>query len=179
VHIQALQADLADKNRYITTLEKRLLHARRSSHSRVSMSLSHKLGGSSEDGGMIAAIAEKDNEISNLRAQLEDKERMIAALTSARKKNDNAHDMGSDGSPGSQRTSGYQRSGSDGSGASVGAKGPTSPANSAKAPFLPPPATTSTGKNIEEMTRMLDEMITGRVEKTARRSSLMPATEGR
>lgn len=175
MQIQALQADLADKNRYITTLEKRLLHARRSSHSRVSMTLSHKLGGSSEDGGLIATIAEKDAEISNLRAQLEDKERMIAALTSARKKNDNAHDVTSDESPGSRRTSSYQRSHSEGSSVSLIAKGPTSPTSTK--PFLPPPP--SAGKNIEEMTRMLDEMITGRVEKTAKRSSLMPVTEGR
>jgi centromeric protein E len=175
VQIQALQADLADKNRYIATLEKRLLHARRSSHSRVSMSLSHKLT-NSEEGGMIAALAERDNEIVNLRAQLEDKERMIGALTSARKKNDTAHEMGSE-SPGSRRTSGYQRSGSDGSGISL-PKGPTSPALSVKTPFLPPPVTNGSTKNIEEMTRMLDEMITGRVEKTARRSSLRPVTEG-
>lgn len=176
VQIQALQADLADKNRYITTLEKRLLHARRSSHSRVSMTLSHKLGGNSEDGGLIATIAEKDVEISNLRAQLEDKERMIAALTSARKKNDNAHDMGSEGSPGSRRTSSYQRSGSDGSSVNLASKGPTSPTS--PKPFLPP-ASSNTGKNIEEMTRMLDEMITGRVDKAAgRRPSLMPVTEG-
>lgn len=174
VQIQALQTDLADKNRYITTLEKRLLHARRSSHSRVSMTLSHKLGGGSEDGGLIATIAEKDTEILNLRAQLEDKERMIAALTSARKKNDNAHEMGSDGSPGSRRTSSYQRS--EGSSAGVIAKGPTSPIGGK--PFLPP-ATNNTGKNIEEMTRMLDEMLTARVDKAARRSSLMPVTEGR
>lgn len=174
VQIQALQTDLADKNRYITTLEKRLLHARRSSHSRVSMTLSHKLGGGSEDGGLIAVIAEKDTEILNLRAQLEDKERMIAALTSARKKNDNAHEMGSDGSPGSRRTSSYQRS--EGSSASLIAKGPTSPISGK--PFLPP-ATNNTGKNIEEMTRMLDEMLTARVDKAARRSSLMPVTEGR
>jgi centromeric protein E len=176
VQIQALQADLADKNRYIATLERRLLHARRSSHSRVSMSLSHKLT-NSEEGGMIAALAERDNEIVNLRAQLEDKERMIGALTSARKKNDNAHEMGSE-SPGSRRTSGYQRSGSDGSGASCLPKGPTSPVLGLKTPFLPPPVTNGSTKNIEEMTRMLDEMITGRVEKTARRSSLRPVTEG-
>ncbi|EMD91157.1 hypothetical protein COCC4DRAFT_136316 [Bipolaris maydis ATCC 48331] len=176
VQIQALQADLSDKNRYIATLEKRLLHARRASHSRVSLSLSHRLTGS-EEGSMIAALAERDNEIVNLRAQLEDKERMISALTSARKKNDNAHDMGSE-SPGSRRTSGYQRSTSDGSAASMAHKGPTSPAPSVKAPFPPPPTSNGTTKNIEEMTRMLDEMITGRVEKTARRSSLMPVTEG-
>ena len=126
---------------------------------------------------MIAALAERDNEIVNLRAQLEDKERMIAALTSARKKNDNAHDLGSE-SPGSRRTSGYQRSASDGSAASVIPKGPASPAPSVKPPFLPTSNNHGSTKNIEEMTRMLDEMITGRVEKTARRASLMPVTEG-
>ncbi|CBX90166.1 hypothetical protein IAQ61_001668 [Plenodomus lingam] len=179
VQIQALQADLADKNRYITTLEKRLLHARRSSHSRVSMTLSHKLGGGSEDGGLIATIAEKDAEISNLRAQLEDKERMIAALTSARKKNDTAHDVASEGSPRSRRTSSNQRTVSEGSTSAhlvSAVPKPTSP--SSPKPFLPP-ASAHSGKNIEEMTRMLDEMITGRVDKAAgRRSSLMPVTEG-
>lgn len=189
VQIQALQTDLADKNRYIATLEKRLLHARRSSHSRVSMSLTHKLG-NSDEGGMMAALAEKDNEITNLRAQLEDKERMISALTSARRKNESAHEMGSE-SPGSRRTSGYQRSGSDGSvgltmatskgptSPSQQSIGPTSPTLSVKAPFLPPAPSTGSSKNIEEMTRMLDEMISSRVEKTARRSSLQPVTEAR
>lgn len=174
VQIQALQADLADKNRYITTLEKRLLHARRSSHSRVSMTLSHKLGGSSEEGGLIATIAEKDAEISNLRGQLEDKERMIAALTSARKKSETAHEVGSDGSPGSRRTSSHNRS--EGSSVSLVAKGPTSPTSSK--PFLPPPPN-NPGKNLEEMTRMLDEMIGTRVDKAARRTSLMPVSEAR
>lgn len=176
VQIQSLQADLADKNRYISTLEKRLLHARRSSHSRVSMTLSHKLGASSEDGGMIATIAEKDAEISNLRAQLEDKERMIAALTSAKKKSETAHEVGSDGSPGSRRTSSYNRSESSSVGP-VAVKGPASP----KSPkvFLPTSPTSTSGKNIEEMTRMLDEMIGTRVDKAARRTSLMPVSEGR
>jgi centromeric protein E len=175
VQIHSLQADLADKNRYIATLEKRLLHARRSSHSRVSMTLSHKIGGTSEDGGLIATIAEKDSEISNLRAQLEDKERMIAALTSARKKSEtaHAHEIGSDGSPGSRRTSSYNRS--ETSSVHLVAKGPTSPTS--PKPFLPAPATNA-GKNLEEMTRMLDEMIGTRVDKAARRTSLMPVSEG-
>jgi centromeric protein E len=44
---------------------------------------------------------------------------------------------------------------------------------SPQSPRLPyPPAPKSPGKNIEEMTRMLDEMITGRVDK-ARRSNAM------
>jgi centromeric protein E len=171
VQIQALQADLADRNRYIATLEKRLLQARRSSHSRVSMSLSHKLS-SSEDGGLIATIAEKDSQISSLRGQLEDKERMIAALTSARKKNESAHDFGSDGSPGSRRTPSYQRSESSSVNIVTTKTSPQSP----RLPF--PPAPKSPGKNIEEMTRMLDEMITGRVDQ-ARRGNATALGEGR
>jgi centromeric protein E len=173
VQIHSLQADLVDKNRYIATLEKRLLHARRSSHSRVSMTLSHKLGGSSEDGGLIATIAEKDSEISNLRAQLEDKERMIAALTSARKKSETAHDVGSEGSPGSRRTSSNVRS--ESSSVILAAKVPTSPIS--PKPVLPSPG--SAGRNIEEMTRMLDEMIGIKVDKAAGRTNLMPVSEGR
>jgi centromeric protein E len=180
--IQALQSDLADKNRYISTLEKRLLHARRSSHSRVSMSLSHKMGGSSEDGGLVAVVAEKDAEIHNLRAQLEDKEKMIAALTSARKKSDAAHEVGSDSSPGSRRTSNqsHQRSEGNSGGSIVGiAKGsPISP----KA-FLAASKTEreSRDEKLADVTRMLDEMISGRVDANgvARRSSLRPVTEGR
>ncbi|KAJ4340492.1 Kinesin-like protein kip2 [Didymella glomerata] len=173
--IQALQADLADRNRYIKTLEHRLHQARRSSHSRVSLSINSRHG--SEDGGLLAKVAERDAEISTLRAQLEDKERMISALNRARQRNDTAHDVGSDGSPGSRRTSSYQRS----EGSSVvnilHAKGPTSPTSPNSTPFFPP-APTNPGKNIEEMTRMLDEMITGRVDRAARRS-LMPVNESR
>jgi centromeric protein E len=176
--IQALQSDLADKNRYISTLEKRLLHARRSSHSRVSMSLSHKLAGSSEEGGLVAVVAEKDAEIHNLRAQLEDKEKMIAALTSARKKSDNAHEVGSDSSPASRRTSNqsHQRSEVNGGGSVVGmAKG------SPKA-FLAASKSEreSRDEKLADVTRMLDEMISGRVDANgvARRSSLRFVTEG-
>ncbi|KAF3005906.1 hypothetical protein E8E13_009582 [Curvularia kusanoi] len=163
--VQALQADLADRNRYIATLEKRLFQARRSSQSRVSMSINSRRG--SEDGGLIATVAEKDREILTLRAQLEDKERMITALTAARKRNDTAHDVRSDGSsPGSTRRSSTVNV--------LHAKGPTSPVSPNSSIFFPP-APTNAGKNIEEMTRMLDEMITGRVDRAARRS-LMPTS---
>jgi centromeric protein E len=173
--IQALQSDLADKNRYISTLEKRLLHARRSSHSRVSMSLSHKLGGSSEDGGLVAVVAEKDIEIHNLRAQLEDKEKMIAALTSARKKSDNAHEVGSDSTPASRRTSNQSHQRSDGSVIGITKGSPKA--------FLAASKTEreSRDEKLADVTRMLDEMISGRVDANgvARRSSLRPVTEGR
>jgi centromeric protein E len=173
--IQSLQADLADRNRYIKTLEQRLHHARRSSHSRVSLSINSRQG--SEDGGLLAKVAERDAEISTLRAQLEDKERMIAALNRARQRNDTAHDVGSDGSPGSRRTSSYQRSEGSSVVNTLHAKGPTSPTSPNSTPFFPP-APTNPGKNIEEMTRMLDEMITGRVDRAAKRS-LVPVNEAR
>lgn len=172
VQIQSLQADLADKNRYISTLEKRLLQARRSSHSRVSISLSHKMAGSSEDGGLVAVITEKDAEITNLRAQLEDKEKMISALTSARKKSETAHEVGSDGSPGSRRTS-HQRS----EGSSSSLKSKTSP-NSVRDKLS---HSAKSEKEMTDVTRMLDEMISERVDSAngARRSSAKPSIEGR
>ncbi|KAL5121820.1 Kinesin-like protein kip2 [Pleosporales sp. CAS-2024a] len=181
VQIESLQADLADRNRYIAVLERRLIQARRSSHSRVSMTLSHKRAGSTEDGGLIAIIAEKDSEISNLRAQLDDKERMIKALTSARKKSETAHDVTSDGSPSSRRTSSHHRS--ENSSTSAVPRAPPSPKT--PKPVLPATTTTTTttttasSRDIEEVTRMLDEMIGQKVDKAAGRSSLTPVNEGR
>lgn len=102
LQVRALQADLADKNRYISTLEKRLLQARRSSVSRVSMgfSSSHRSSAAremligagagliAEDGSPDAMLREKDEEIAELRARLDDKDRMVAALRSAARKRD-------------------------------------------------------------------------------------------
>lgn len=91
VQIRALQADLADKNRYISTLEKRLLQARRSSHSRVSLTFGARASASAallDDAGPDALLREKDAEIADLRARLDDKDRMVAALRSAARKRD-------------------------------------------------------------------------------------------
>ncbi|KAF4123386.1 centromeric protein E [Geosmithia morbida] len=88
---RALQADLADRNRYIATLEKRLLQARRASSSRTS-----GVGGSSkgimvgEDHSVSAALREKDAEIADLRARLDDKDRMLTALRSAARSRETA-----------------------------------------------------------------------------------------
>src|SRR5689334_23861717 len=72
---RALQADLADKNRYIQTLEKRLLQARRASSSRTSVGLtSGKAIMVGEDHSVSALIKEKDVEIAELRARLDDKD---------------------------------------------------------------------------------------------------------
>lgn len=91
--VRALQADVADKNRYIATLEKRLLQARRSSQSRTSLGFNppHKIPGSfSQDLGIEMLLKEKDEEIAELRARLEDKERMVTALRNAARKRDAA-----------------------------------------------------------------------------------------
>lgn len=89
---RALQADLADKNRYIQTLEKRLLQARRASQSRTSVGLSPSAKGImvGEDHSVAALLKEKDAEIAELRARLDDKDRMMGALRSAARSRDNA-----------------------------------------------------------------------------------------
>ena len=83
--IAALQADLSDKTRYISTLEKRLLQARRSSQSRASLLVTPCGVGAVEEDPIdaTALIKEKDAEIADLRARLEDKDRMVTALRSA------------------------------------------------------------------------------------------------
>ncbi|KHJ31900.1 putative kinesin motor domain-containing protein [Erysiphe necator] len=82
---RALQADLADKTRYCQTLEKRLIQARRSSHSRASISFSTvgKNNVTGEDQNFLMVLKEKDSEIADLKARLDDKERMLAALRSS------------------------------------------------------------------------------------------------
>lgn len=87
---QALQADLADKNRYIATLEKRLLQARRASSSRATagFSTSSKSIMVGEDHSVSALIKDKDAEIAELRARLDDKDKMLAALRNAARSRD-------------------------------------------------------------------------------------------
>jgi centromeric protein E len=82
-----LQADLSDKNRYIATLEKRLLQARRTSHSRVSMQLASRAAAQDASAAELL-IREKDKEIDDLRAKLDDQTRMVNALRSAARKRD-------------------------------------------------------------------------------------------
>lgn len=93
--VRALQMDVADKNRYIATLERRLLHARRSSQSRTSMVFGQTgtvqmLQGSGliEEASLGNLVRDKDAEIADLRARLDDKERMVSALRSAARNRD-------------------------------------------------------------------------------------------
>ncbi|KAL9612873.1 MAG: hypothetical protein Q9167_002557 [Letrouitia subvulpina] len=87
-HIRALQTDLANKNRYISTLEKRLLQARRWSQSRASTALSPSTPKTPtiDESRPVDILQEKDAEIADLRARLDDRDRMVMALRSAARK---------------------------------------------------------------------------------------------
>ncbi|KAF2454927.1 kinesin motor domain-containing protein [Lineolata rhizophorae] len=199
--IRALQADLADKNRYISTLEKRLLQARRSSQSRVSMGLAAARGGNSGPGGATgdegsaeALLREKDAEITDLRARLDDKDRMITALRSAARNRDmadlvtNSHasptTAAADGSPvtpGSGSTTramtpnGHHNHANHGHHGSLGLAAfgrrsseqhhhpPRDQRRSASERRSAGSSGSKRAKGVDEMTRLLDEMIQDRV----------------
>ncbi|KAL3423858.1 Kinesin-related protein 11 [Phlyctema vagabunda] len=166
---RALQADLADKTRYCQTLEKRLLQARRSSHSRASVGFSGSNKGAimvGEDHGVSNLLKEKDAEIAELRARLDDKDRMLTALRSAARCRDTAergalspsisHQFQEKAplSPVSARTSQLAGNGL-----------PISPIFSEETtPPLVPLNPRARTKSVDEMSKILDEMIQDRVE---------------
>jgi centromeric protein E len=141
---RALQADVADKTRYIATLEKRLLQARRASSSRTSVGFSAPNKGImvGEDHSVAAMLKDKDTEIAELRARLDDKDRMLTALRSAARSRDaaEAHAEG-------RVSQLYEHS----------------PPPSTSLP-QPPISGQKRSKGVDEMSRILDEMIQDRVE---------------
>ncbi|EFQ26470.1 kinesin motor domain-containing protein [Colletotrichum graminicola] len=156
---RALQADLADKTRYIQTLEKRLMQARRASSSRTSIGFSvpNKAIMVGEDHSVSTLLREKDAEIAELKARLDDKDRMLGALRSAARSRDIA-----EGHFDGRTSSLYEHS-----------PPPT---------VSPPPAPSAASakprtrtKSVDEMSKILDEMIqdhvdTGHLVKGARGS---------
>ncbi|KAJ4272017.1 Kinesin-like protein kip2 [Fusarium torreyae] len=142
---RALQADLVDKNRYIATLEKRLLQARRASSSRASVGFAAPNKGImvGEDHSVSAALREKDSEIADLRARLDDKDRMLAALKSAARSRDTAEATVEPRSPPPQQES------------------HTAVPNSTK-PAVPEK---KRSRGVDEMNNLLDEMLQDRVER--------------
>ncbi|KAF4981536.1 hypothetical protein FDECE_17677 [Fusarium decemcellulare] len=141
---RALQADLADKNRYIATLEKRLLQARRASSSRASVGFAAPNKGImvGEDHSVSAALKEKDTEIADLRARLDDKDRMLAALRSAARSRDTAEATVEPRSPPPQQESHPE------------VPGEAKPVEGEK----------KRSRGVDEMNKMLDEMLQDRVE---------------
>lgn len=171
-HIRALQADLADKNRYISTLEKRLLQARRTSQSRMSRAFSpssQNASGGETDLNQTILLHEKDMEIADLRARLDDKDRMVVALRSAARKRDVAGLSSEPTTPNERKEKEprHQSNGSNGSSSSGGLIfGTCSPVD-----LLSPAKEHGKEKDkerkrrsIDEMSRILDEMIQDRVE---------------
>ncbi|TGJ86631.1 hypothetical protein E0Z10_g2134 [Xylaria hypoxylon] len=151
---QSLQADLADKNRYIATLEKRLVQARRASSSRTSAGFSTPNKGImvGEDHSVSALIKEKDAEIAELRARLDDKDKMLTALRSAARSRDAAEGLET------QRSEARS---------SLLLESVSPPPQDA----LPDPPVAKTNRyspvrkrSVDEMSKMLDEMIQDRVE---------------
>ncbi|KAK2022268.1 kinesin motor domain-containing protein [Colletotrichum zoysiae] len=145
---RALQADLADKTRYIQTLEKRLMQARRASSSRTSVGFSvpNKAIMVGEDHSVSTLLREKDAEIAELKARLDDKDRMLGALRSAARSRDMA-----EGHFDGRTSSLYEHS-----------PPPT---------VSPPPAPSAASakprtrtKSVDEMSKILDEMIQDHVD---------------
>lgn len=172
---RALRSDLTEKTKYISALERRLIQARRTSNSRTS-------GGFS-----LTALQEKDIEIAELRIKLEERDRTIAAFRSVNaasrldvhqptassnlRSSENTHQpKGSFGSSITTTTNSTslspvelpnKRSPFEILGGAKASTAGTSPSNSiglanGKGPNR---------KSIDEMSRMLDEMIQEKVEK--------------
>ncbi|KAK3501253.1 kinesin motor domain-containing protein [Neurospora crassa] len=163
---RALQADLADKNRYIQTLEKRLLQARRASSSRTSLGITPGnkiLVG--EDHSVSTLLREKDAEIIELRARLEDKDRMLAALRSAARSRDNADRVESRTSNRNSRVfsddGNYSLANTSGLTTLSSPTGST-PTLSSQVSLMNSIKTRT--KSVDEMSKMLDDMIQDRVE---------------
>ncbi|EXJ65134.1 centromeric protein E [Cladophialophora yegresii CBS 114405] len=164
--VRALQADLQDKTRYISTLEKRLLQARRSSHSRVSMAFNKPTG---DDTEMQRRLEEKDAMISDLQKTVSAlrsavRKREIAELTpemsSSEFKQNRAQGHQSNSSNGSSHT-GSQLSGPT---HQILPGGPRSPLTASPLTILSPQkAMDKKRKTVDEMSRMLDEMIQDKV----------------
>ncbi|KAI0482326.1 kinesin-domain-containing protein [Xylariaceae sp. FL0804] len=174
---QSLQADLADKNRYISTLEKRLLQARRASSSRTSGTFSSPSKGIlvGEDHSVSALMKEKDAEIAELRARLDDKDRMLSALRSAARSRGAAEEAASHSPMYETRASLLREVVSPPPQAAL----PEPPVSVAKRHS---PLRKRT-KSVDEMSRILDEMIQDRVEAghllKGRRGSVRIASDGK
>ncbi|KEQ76139.1 kinesin-domain-containing protein, partial [Aureobasidium namibiae CBS 147.97] len=199
--ISALQADLADKDRYIATLEKRLLQTRNNSYSKASSARSPLASRvPSRDGqNADAVIKEKDHEIERLKQKLEDQTRMVHALRNAARKRDVLDTSGAmsqhpafrqspTASPDKRETRTPFRSMSRPE-LFRSASGPVSAVNQISPPSSPPPEVQNfsrlskhptsssinvarvtsasnapgTRRTVDEMTKLLDEMIQDKV----------------
>lgn len=156
---RALQADLQDKNRYIATLEKRLLQARRSSHSRTSMGFSRV---ASDDNDPQKQLDEKDAAIADL-------QKTVTALRSAMRQRSLA-DMTPDSSSAEFKTKKGLRIQVDGEDVEIltansndAIKSPTTGVSPLSI-LSPQKSNDKKRRSVDEVSKMLDEMIQDKVE---------------
>lgn len=159
--VSALQADLADKNRYISTLERRLLQARRSSHSRMPMGIK-AANDTADNTDVMALIREKDIEIKEMSQQLDDKDRMLAALRSATRHRELAHVASDTYFPGSKDGVDHGNNGNNGG-------SPTNDGAVRTVSLDGPSPSMRVGekqkrRSVFDVPKMLDEMIQDRIE---------------
>jgi len=175
--ICALQTDLADKNRYISTLEQRLLQARQSSQSRASLLTSPTSQKNSslfeeEDSKTVELLKEKDAEIAELLARLDDKDRMVNALRAAARHRDIADLASEPSAPTLQRGSYHQSNDSKDSKVGGGSAKSGGSGHAFQSPVSPVQLLSPhkekeremKRKSIDEMTKILDGMIQDRVQ---------------
>lgn len=165
---KALQADLAEKNRYIGKLEQRLLQARRTSNSRTSIGFAGSKIMTGEDHAVSGVLKEKDAEIADLRSRLDDKDRMLTALRSAARSRDAADKHNNVELPLSPAASEAYRRSNQSARSTLSAtddNGDKSPVlGDDRMKALLSPKTKQRTKSVDEMSKILDEMIQDRVE---------------
>ncbi|KAJ5899824.1 hypothetical protein N7495_004568 [Penicillium taxi] len=159
--VNALQADLSDKNRYISTLERRLLQARRSSHSRMSAGVKSTTSTIVEHPDTMALVREKDMEINELRIQLDDKDRMLAALRSAARHRDLAGVTNDSQSP---ELKSKRDSISSGNNSPLGVVAKSRSLSASGQLHKADAKDDDRRQHMDEVSRMLDEMIQQRVD---------------
>ncbi|MCJ1292044.1 hypothetical protein MMC34_003594 [Xylographa carneopallida] len=184
--IQNLRMDLTAKNRYITTLERRVDQARRSSHSRSSLgpgltAAQHEQALQEKD----ATIREKTAEVAKLRGVLEERDRALAILRAAAQRRAATEGVASPAatptdttpiSPVAPFAIGHKPQDSSISSLATSTSASLSPVEILSTPKIQSPERIRIGfgspdvtrnkhrESVDEMSRMLDQMIQSRVE---------------
>lgn len=195
--IRSLRDDLTVKNRYISTLERRVDQARRSSHSRNSLGMTPT---NAQHEQMlqekVAVIREKTAEVAKLRDLLEERDRTVTALRAAAARRERVDGLASPAATPTNSTSAVSFPSSHRTYPSTVSSSTTATSNSASLSpvdiLSSPPRPISPKKSpkksnnicasgtgfpfgeqgrnknrdsVDEMSRMLDQMIQSRVEK--------------
>ena len=185
--IRSLRHDLTAKNRYISTLERRVDQARRSSHNRNSYGLGPTAAQAAYAEQALQekdiALREKDSELAQLRSRLDDQERTIASLRATAARLGGAESLSSPAATPVDSAAPFaightpqlSTGGSDASSNSASLS-PVELLSSPPAQSLLPAGTSKLSlgitdvardkrrESVDEMSRMLDQMIQSRVE---------------